>query len=127
MAGRAAGEAEVQLNEESSLVELAAVMARLRAECAWKAGQTHESLVRYLLEETYEVVEAIESGSTQHLREELGDLLLQVFFHAAIAARSIRHEPIFLPAEASDPVTGLAETLCCSRVEGHRDASRSGR
>ena len=76
----------MQLNEESSLVELAAVMARLRRECAWKAGQTHESLVRYLLEETYEVVEAVESGSPEHLREELGDLLLQVYFHAAIAA-----------------------------------------
>ncbi|MFL6059975.1 MAG: MazG family protein [Marmoricola sp.] len=76
----------MQLNQESSLLELAAVMARLRAECAWKAGQTHESLVRYLLEETYEVVEAVESGSSAHLREELGDLLLQVFFHAAIAA-----------------------------------------
>jgi XTP/dITP diphosphohydrolase len=78
----------VQLNEDSSLVELAAVMARLRRECAWKAGQTHSSLERYLLEETYEVLEAIGSGSPEHLREELGDLLLQVFFHAAIAAEN---------------------------------------
>jgi XTP/dITP diphosphohydrolase len=73
---------------DSALVELAEVMARLRRECAWKAEQSHASLVRYLLEETYEVVEAIESGSPEHLREELGDLLLQVFFHAAIAAES---------------------------------------
>jgi XTP/dITP diphosphohydrolase len=72
--------------EPSSLVELASVMARLRRECAWKAGQTHESLVRYLVEETYETIEAIETGDTGHLREELGDLLLQVYFHAAIAA-----------------------------------------
>ncbi len=60
-------------------------MARLRRECAWKAGQTHESLARYLVEETYETLEAIESGDAGHLREELGDLLLQVYFHAAIA------------------------------------------
>ena len=72
------------------LLELAEVMARLRAECAWKAGQTHRSLARYLLEETHETLEAIdageESGDWEHLREELGDLLLQVFFHAVIAS-----------------------------------------
>lgn len=68
------------------LLELVEVMRRLRAECPWKAGQTHESLVRYLFEETYEVAEAIETGDRAHLREELGDLLLQVYFHAAIAA-----------------------------------------
>lgn len=71
--------------DESRLVELTAVMAQLRRECAWKAGQTHASLVRYLLEETYEVVEAIEDGTPADLREELGDLLLQIYFHAAIA------------------------------------------
>ncbi|MFL6172496.1 MAG: MazG family protein [Marmoricola sp.] len=71
---------------ESELDQLAGVMARLRRECAWKANQTHASLTRYLLEETYEVIEAIESGDPAHLREELGDLLLQVYFHAAIAA-----------------------------------------
>lgn len=76
----------------TALVELTAVMARLRAECAWKAGQTHTSLVRYLLEETYETVEAIESGDSDHLREELGDLLLQVWFHATIAAEEGRFD-----------------------------------
>ena len=60
-------------------------MRRLRAECAWKAGQTHRSLARYLLEETYETLEAIDTGDADHLREELGDLLLQVYFHAVIA------------------------------------------
>jgi XTP/dITP diphosphohydrolase len=73
---------------DSSLVELAAVMDQLRRECAWKAGQTHGSLARYLLEETYEVLEAIEDGTPEDLREELGDLLLQVYFHAAIAAET---------------------------------------
>ncbi len=61
------------------------MMRQLRAQCPWKHAQTHTSLVRYLLEEAHETVEAIESGDAAHLREELGDLLLQVFFHAAIA------------------------------------------
>ncbi len=61
------------------------VMRTLRRECAWKGAQTHRSLVRYLLEESHETVEAIESGDSKHLCEELGDLLLQVWFHAVIA------------------------------------------
>ena len=67
------------------LLEFLEVMRRLRAECPWKREQTHRSLVRYLLEETHETVEAIESGDADHLREELGDLLLQVYFHAVVA------------------------------------------
>ncbi|MDQ1104555.1 XTP/dITP diphosphohydrolase [Nocardioides zeae] len=69
-----------------ALVELVGVMARLRRECPWKAGQTHRSLARYLLEETHEVLEALDTDDATLLREELGDLLLQVYFHAAIAA-----------------------------------------
>ncbi len=64
---------------------LTAVMAALRRGCPWDADQTHRSLVQYLIEETLEVVEAIESGDQDHLREELGDLLLQVVFHAEIS------------------------------------------
>ncbi|WP_148046582.1 MazG family protein [Nocardioides pocheonensis] len=74
------------------LLELVEVMARLRRECAWKAGQTHRSLARYLLEETYETVEAIETGDDAHLREELGDLLLQILFHAVIAEEEGRFD-----------------------------------
>jgi len=74
------------------LLELVEVMARLRRECAWKAGQTHLSLARYLLEETYETLEAIEAGDDDHLREELGDLLLQVLFHAVIAQEQGRFD-----------------------------------
>lgn len=70
------------------LLELLEVMRQLRAECAWKAGQTHRSLARYLLEETHETLEAIDTGDAEHLREELGDLLLQVYFHAVIAEES---------------------------------------
>ncbi|MDQ4084543.1 MAG: nucleoside triphosphate pyrophosphohydrolase, partial [Actinomycetota bacterium] len=68
------------------LLDLVEVMDRLRAQCPWDREQTHRSLVRYLVEEAYETVEAIESGDRDHLREELGDLLLQVMFHSRIAA-----------------------------------------
>ena len=70
----------------AELERLVAVMARLRRECPWDAQQTHRSLVQYLIEECAETVEAIEVGDHDHLREELGDLLLQVIFHAEIAA-----------------------------------------
>ncbi len=67
--------------------ELVRVMAKLRAPdgCPWDAKQTHSSLARHLLEETYEVLEAIDAGDLQGLREELGDLVLQVVFHSEIA------------------------------------------
>jgi MazG family protein len=66
---------------------LRAIMHRLRAPggCPWDAEQTHESLVSNLIEEAYECVDAIRSGDLLHLREELGDLLLQVVFHAELA------------------------------------------
>ncbi|GEP37769.1 hypothetical protein NPS01_14320 [Nocardioides psychrotolerans] len=70
------------------LLDFGEVMRRLRAECPWKAEQTHRSLARYLLEETHETIEAIDTGDPDHLREELGDLLLQVYFHAVIAEES---------------------------------------
>ena len=68
------------------LLDLVTVMDRLRRGCPWDREQTHRSLARYLLEESYETLEAIESGDLAHLQEELGDLLLQVLFHARIAA-----------------------------------------
>ncbi|HEX4816400.1 MAG TPA: MazG family protein, partial [Nonomuraea sp.] len=67
------------------VLDLVAVMDRLRTECPWDRKQTHESLVPYLLEEAYEVLETIEQGDYAALREELGDLLLQVVFHARVA------------------------------------------
>ncbi len=76
----------------SALDELVAVMARLRGPggCPWDAEQTHASLVRYVIEEAHELAEAVEAreagvGDDAHLREELGDVLLQVVFHADIA------------------------------------------
>ena len=107
----------------SELDRLVAVMARLRAPggCPWDAEQTHESLVRYLIEETAELVEAIETHDVAAMREELGDVLYQVLFHADLAsatpgegfdvedvardtaAKMIgRHPHVFGDAEAAD-------------------------
>jgi XTP/dITP diphosphohydrolase len=73
--------------DESQLERAVQLMDRLRSPggCPWDAAQTHQSLTRYLVEETYEVLEAIERDDAALLREELGDLLLQVLFHARIA------------------------------------------
>src|SRR5699024_2148395 len=70
------------------LLDVVAVMDRLRSPggCPWDAEQTHRTLVPYLIEEAYEAVEAIESGDEDHMIEELGDVLLQVAFHARVAA-----------------------------------------
>jgi XTP/dITP diphosphohydrolase len=68
------------------LLELVAVMDRLRTECPWDAKQTHATLAPFLLEESYEAVDALESGDLEALCEELGDVLLQVAFHARVAA-----------------------------------------
>src|SRR5207244_2795754 len=74
-------------SEGENLLELIRVMARLRAPggCPWDAEQTHASLAKHLLEETHEVLEAIDSGEPARLRDELGDVLLQVVFHAEMA------------------------------------------
>ncbi|MEU0782885.1 nucleoside triphosphate pyrophosphohydrolase [Streptomyces sp. NPDC006173] len=67
------------------LLDLVQVMDRIRIECPWSSRQTHEGLAKYGIEEAYELVEAIEDGDRDELREELGDVLLQVVFHARIA------------------------------------------
>ncbi|MFM8234934.1 MAG: MazG family protein [Actinomycetota bacterium] len=70
-----------------NLIRLVEVMDRLRSPggCPWDAEQTHESLLKYQLEESYEFIEAVESGNRTDMQEELGDLLLQVYFHSRIA------------------------------------------
>ena len=70
------------------LLDLVTVMDQLRLHCPWDREQTHRSLATYLIAEAYETLEAIETGDATHLREELGDLLLQVYFHARIAAET---------------------------------------
>jgi XTP/dITP diphosphohydrolase len=67
------------------LVDAVAMMDKLRTSGPWESQQTHDSLRRYLLEETYEVFDAVRSGNAHELRDELGDVLLQVLFHARIA------------------------------------------
>jgi len=70
----------------AALLRLVEVMDTLRVGCPWDAKQTHESLAPYLLEECYEALEALEGGEPAALRDELGDVLLQVVFHARVAA-----------------------------------------
>ncbi|WP_306338689.1 nucleoside triphosphate pyrophosphohydrolase [Streptomyces sp. KL118A] len=67
------------------LLDLVQVMDQIREECPWSSQQTHKGLAKYAIEEAYELVEAIEEGEPEELREELGDVLLQVVFHARIA------------------------------------------
>jgi tetrapyrrole methylase family protein/MazG family protein len=68
------------------VARFAELVRTLRERCPWDREQTHQTLTRHLIEETYEVLEAIESGDPAHLEEELGDLLFQVVFHATLAA-----------------------------------------
>ena len=128
------------------LLELRSVMARLRAECPWKREQTHRSLLRYLLEEAYETVEAVESGHPEpdadHLREELGDLLLQVYFHAAVAAergafdiddvargiteKMVRRNPhVFAPSAAEQPQDAAAVNDAWEAIKAEEKAERT--
>jgi XTP/dITP diphosphohydrolase len=72
---------------------LIAVMARLRGEdgCAWDREQTHQSLLKYLIEESHEFIDAVESGDRSHMIEELGDVFYQVLFHADLGAADPDH------------------------------------
>ncbi|MCL1808272.1 MAG: nucleoside triphosphate pyrophosphohydrolase [Clostridiales bacterium] len=75
---------------EEAVQRLVAILAILRKECPWDRAQTHESLRICMLEEAYEVCEAIDTGNFDNLEEELGDVLLQVLFHSALAAEASR-------------------------------------
>jgi XTP/dITP diphosphohydrolase len=92
----------------SRLLDLVAVMDRLRSPggCPWDAEQTHESLVKYLLEEAHEAVEAIESGDRAHIREELGDVLLQVAFQSRVGEEHAEE-----PFDIDDVAAGIVEKL----------------
>lgn len=96
--------------QEKPMESLVGVMNRLLSPdgCPWDREQTHRSLVRYLLEETYEVIEAIEEGDMNKLKEELGDLLLQVVFHAALAER-----------EGHFNLDDVAEKVCLKMISRH--------
>ncbi len=75
----------------SELLRLREVMDKLRSPggCPWDAEQTHQSLLKYLLEESYEFIESVENNDRQDMQEELGDLLLQVYFHSRMAEEDI--------------------------------------
>jgi XTP/dITP diphosphohydrolase len=94
--------------EGSQLQRLAEVMDQLRSPggCPWDAEQTHESLLKYLLEESYEFVDAVHSDNRIDMREELGDVLLQVYFHARIA----EEDPID-PFSIQDVAQAIADKL----------------
>ena len=94
--------------EGSQLQRLVEVMDQLRSPggCPWDAEQTHESLLKYLLEESYEFVDAVQSSNRIDMREELGDVLLQVYFHARIAQDDIND-----PFTIEDVAQSIADKL----------------
>ncbi|MDT0269584.1 nucleoside triphosphate pyrophosphohydrolase [Streptomyces sp. DSM 44915] len=92
------------------LLDLVRVMDQIRASCPWASVQTSEGLAAYGLEEVYELVEAVELGDRAEIREELGDVLLQVVFHARIAADD--------PAEPFD-IDDVAGTIVAKLVRRH--------
>jgi len=128
------------------LRELVAVMDRLRSPggCPWDAAQTHVTLIPFLLEEAHELAEAVDDGDRAGLREELGDVLLQVVFHARIAAEDAddpfdvddvardlvaklvhRHPHVF--AGADTPADRLyAQWDAIKKAEKHRDSALDG-
>jgi XTP/dITP diphosphohydrolase len=129
----------------SRLLDLVQVMDRIRAECPWSSRQTHQGLAKYGIEEAYELVEAIEEGDRDELREELGDVLLQVVFHARIAeddpdapfsvddvAAGIvtklihRHPHVFGDATATTPEEVKAHWLRTKAVEKRRESVTDG-
>ncbi len=106
----------------AELLRLVAVMDRLRAECPWDARQTHESLAPYLLEETYETIDALDRGDLAELRGELGDVLLQVMFHSRIASERTDGTGFTI----DDVAAGIADKLIRRHPHVFADVSVSG-
>ena len=130
-----------------NLTRLAEVMDRLRSPggCPWDAEQTHESLLKYLLEESYEFIETVESGNREDMLEELGDILLQVYFHSRIAqehesyafniddvAKTVadklisRHPHVFANAEVDSSADVLENWERIKREEKGRTSAHDG-
>jgi XTP/dITP diphosphohydrolase len=86
----------------SHLLEVVAIMDTLRVRCPWDQKQTHESLLKYLLEESYEAADAIEAGDMESLKEELGDVLFQAVFHARVASERPAAEGGFTIDDVAD-------------------------
>lgn len=94
------------------LLDLVSIMDRLRVSCPWDREQTHSSLLKYLLEEAYEAAEALELSDMAALREEIGDVMFQAFFHARIAAE----RPA---AEGGFTIDDVADTLAAKLIRRH--------
>ena len=107
----------------SQLEALREVMNQLRSPvgCPWDAEQSHESLLKYLLEESYEFIEAVEENDRAAMREELGDVLLQVFFHARMA-----EEHPTDPFSVEDVAKTVAEKLVRRHPHVFSDTKVSG-
>ena len=109
------------------LLDLVATMDTLRVQCPWDAKQTHTSLAPHLLEEPYEALEALETGDDEAFREELGDVLLQVVFHARIAAE--RHGGYTIDDVADGIVSKLVRrhphVFAGVQVDGAEDVKRN--
>lgn len=107
--------------EGRRLLDLVKVMARLRGPggCPWDREQSHETLARHLLEESHELLEAIDSGDSDAIRDELGDLLLQVVFHAEMASEDGRWD-------IDDVARGLVEKLVHRHPHVFGDVEVSG-
>jgi tetrapyrrole methylase family protein/MazG family protein len=129
-------------NRGEAFEELCRIMHRLRAPggCPWDREQTHSSLIKYLIEESYEVVDAIEVGNDDELKQELGDLLLQVLFHSeiaeeegrfaiqdvieAITAKMVhRHPHVFADSEADTSAEVLRRWEALKREERGKETS----
>jgi XTP/dITP diphosphohydrolase len=106
----------------AALLRLVQVMDTLRVKCPWDAKQTHESLAPYLLEECYEALEALEGGDPAALRDELGDVLLQVVFHARVAAERTDGTGF----DIDDVATGIVEKLIRRHPHVFGDVKVSG-
>ena len=106
--------------QEKQLQRLRSIMHRLRAPggCPWDAEQTHESLLPNLIEEAYETVDTIKRGDWEHLKEELGDLLLQVVFHSELAEEAGRYN-------FDDVARGVSEKLVRRHPHVYADSSIS--
>ncbi len=106
--------------QEKQMARLRAIMHRLRAPggCPWDAEQTHESLLPNLIEETYETVDTIKRGDWEHLKEELGDLLLQVVFHSELAEEAGRYS-------FDDVARGVSDKLVRRHPHVYGDSSVS--
>ncbi len=115
-------------DELAELEQLFQVMRRLRAPggCPWDRSQTHETLMPYLLEETHEALEAIEEGSPEHLAEELGDLLVEVAMHTAMAEEAGEFDLALVARRAREKmVRRHPHVFADARVEGVEDLLRN--